>query len=402
MNKFTRWLQNKGPGALIAAAFIGPGTVTTCTIAGANYGFTLLWTMVLAILATYMLQEMSVRMAIVTGKSLPDVIREKMNTGFSKALIIGLIMTAILIGNGAYEAGNISGASLGLSEIFPGTQKAAALLIGFISFAVLWIGNYKWMERILVAMVIIMSVAFIIAALFSNPDAGKIVSSIFMPVFPENSIFTIVALIGTTVVPYNIFLHASLGLEKWKSTDDLGHARSDAALAIIGGGLISMAIIITAAAAGVGKTSGFMDLTKGLEPVFGVYARALLGLGLMAAGLTSAITAPLAASYVAESCLGWKGGLKDWKFRTVWVSIIATGTVFSSLGFKPLSIISFAQLANGVLLPIIAFMVIGLTNDHNIMGKFANTFAQKLLSWVIWIITVILGLMSVGKGLGIL
>lgn len=387
---------------MIAAAFIGPGTVTTCTIAGANYGFTLLWTMVLAILATYMLQEMSVRMAIVTGKPLPEVIRQKMKSKVSRVLIIGLILAAILIGNGAYEAGNITGAALGLSGIFPGLHSMAPIWIGLFSLLVLWVGNYKYIERMLVALVIIMSCAFLAAAIFSKPDMGKIISSILIPTIPENSIFTIVALIGTTVVPYNIFLHASVGLEKWKSTEDIRHARSDAALAIIGGGLISMAIIITAAAAGIGKPQGFMDLAKALEVVFGQYASILLGVGLMSAGLTSAITAPLAASYVAEACLGWKGGLKDWKFRIVWASIIVIGTVFSLLGFKPLSIISFAQLANGVLLPIIAFMVIGLTNDENIMGKFANTFTQKLLAWSIWIVTVVLGLMSVAKGLGVL
>ena len=401
MTSIKSWLKTKGPGALITAAFIGPGTVTTCTIAGASFGFELLWAMVLAIIATYVLQEMAVRMAIVTQKSLPEIIRSQVSSLVSRRLVLALILLAILIGNGAYEAGNISGAALGLMSVLPISPKIAPLIVGILAFGILWIGNYKWMERILVSMVILMSICFVTAAIYSRPQLGPLIGGLFIPRLPDGSIYTVVALIGTTVVPYNLFLHASLGLEKWKNPTDIKYARSDAAIAIVAGGLISMAIIITAAASGIGNSVGFLELAKGLENTFGNLAKPMLGLGLLAAGLTSAITAPLAAAYVTKSCLEWNEGIRDRKFRMVWASIILVGTLFSSLGIKPLQIISFAQLANGLMLPIIAVIIIRLTSKKEIMGQYVNTPWQKALSFIIIGVTIVLGIMSIGKGLGI-
>ena len=112
------WFKNIGPGPLVAAAFIGPGTVTVCTLAGVDFGFALLWAMLFSIIATIVLQEMSARLGIITQKGLAEIIRAEVKNPFLKSLIVILILSAIVIGNGAYEAGNISGGVLGLETVF--------------------------------------------------------------------------------------------------------------------------------------------------------------------------------------------------------------------------------------------------------------------------------------------
>ena len=206
---------------------------------------------------------------------------------------------------------------------------------------------------------------------------------------------TIVALIGTTVVPYNLFLHASLVKEKWHKKSDLQFAKKDLFIAIILGGLVSMCIIISAAAIQTTTVSNASDLAKGLEPLFGSYAKYFLSIGLFAAGVTSAITAPLAAAYVASGCLGWDTKLKSKKFRTVWIFILLVGVLFSSLGIKPIEIIKFAQIANGILLPIIAGFLLWIINKSSILGNYTNSISQNIFGLLIFVITILLGLKSI-------
>ena len=207
-----------GPGVLIAAAFIGPGTVTTCTITGASFGFTLIWAMVLSIIATIFLQEMAARIGLVTNKGLAEVIRSQIKRPSIRLFAILLILSAIVVGNAAYEAGNISGGVLGIEalgasgsfEVGSLTVNGWSIGIGILAAIILYIGSYKVLERILVGLVLFMSVAFIITAMVTKPDIVAVLKGSFVPSFPEESIFTIIALVGTTVVPYNLFLHASL------------------------------------------------------------------------------------------------------------------------------------------------------------------------------------------------
>lgn len=399
-----------GPGVLVAAAFIGPGTVTTCTITGASFGFTLIWAMVLSIIATIFLQEMAARIGLVTNRGLAEVIRSQIKKPSIRLFAILLILSAIVVGNAAYEAGNISGGVLGIEALgASGAFTIGALTIngwsvgiGVLAAIILYIGSYKVLERILVGLVLFMSVAFIITALVTKPDIIAVLKGSFIPSFPEDSIFTIIALVGTTVVPYNLFLHASLVTEKWKGTAALPMAKKDTIVAVILGGLVSIAIIICAAAIQGQEISNAADLAKSLEPLFGEYARYFVGIGLGAAGLTSAITAPLAAAYVVQGCLGWEKNIKSTKFRWVWGGILFLGILFSSFGYKPIDIIQFAQVANGVLLPIVAGYLIWLANRKQLLGTFVNTPWQNIISIVIWFIVLGLGLKSILKVFGIL
>lgn len=397
--------QNIGPGTLVAAAFIGPGTVTLCTLAGVNFGMNLLWAMLLSIIATIVLQEMAARLGIISQKGLSEVIREEIKHPFFKQFITVLILAAIVIGNASYEAGNISGGILGLETVFGKAVislgnfsiNLMSLIIGGIAFTLLYIGSYKFLEKALVSLVLLMSVSFLITAIVTKPNIIEILKGMFIPRFPDKSLWTVVGLIGTTVVPYNLFLHASLVKEKWKTSNDLSFARKDTVISIILGGLVSMAIIISAAAIPTKDISNAADLATSLEPLYGEFAKYFLALGLFAAGITSAITAPLAAAYVAKGCLGWEEGLKSKKFRAVWIFILVIGVVFSSIGIKPIEIIKFAQIANGMLLPIIAGILLWIMNKKSLLGKYSNSKFQNVIGFLILAVSIFLGLKSILK-----
>ena len=402
--------KNIGPGTLVAAAFIGPGTVTLCTLAGVNFGFNLLWAMLLSIIATIVLQEMAARLGIISQKGLSEVIREEIKSPFLKQVITLLILAAVVVGNASYEAGNISGGILGLESILGkyhfslGTMSInlMSLLIGFIAFSLLYIGNYKFLEKALISLVLLMSVSFVATAIITKPNILEILNGLLIPRFPEKSILTIIGLVGTTVVPYNLFLHAALVKERWHKKEDLKFARKDTIISIILGGLVSMAIIISAAAIQTTDIANAADLAKGLAPLFGDFAKYFMALGLFAAGITSAITAPLAAAYVAKGCLGWSGGLKSKKFRVVWIAILFLGVLFSSIGIKPIEIIKFAQVANGMLLPIIAGILVWMVNKKSVLGNYVNTKAQNILGILIVCIAVFLGVKGILKVLNLL
>lgn len=394
------WFKNIGPGPLVAAAFIGPGTVTVCTLAGVNFGYALLWAMVLSIFTTIVLQEMAARLGIISQKGLSEVIREEIKNPFLRRFSILLILSAIVVGNAAYEAGNISGGALGLItltghinvHLFNLQISIIPLILGFLAFVLLYIGTYKVLEKALVGLVILMSLSFLSTAILTKPNVFEVLQNMVVPKFPQESILTIIALIGTTVVPYNLFLHASLAKTKWHSKSDIVSSRKDTILAVVLGGVVSMCIIISAATIQTENITNASDLAKGLEPLFGTNAKYFLAVGLFAAGITSAITAPLAAAYVAAGCLGWKTDFKSSKFRAVWMFILSLGVVFSSVGFKSIEIIKFAQVANGLLLPIIAGFLLWIMNKASVLENYVNSKSQNIMGLVILLITIFLGL----------
>ena len=386
------WIKDVGPGVLIAAAFIGPGTVTLCTIAGASYGYSLLWALLLSIIATIVLQEMALRIGLITNKGLAEVIRVSIKNKFINRLLILLILCSILVGNAAYEAGNITGASLGIIAIIGReTLNYIPLLIGFIAFIILYIGDYKVLERSLIFLVITMSVSFMITAIMTKPDLFSLLDGLFMPKINSESLLVVLGLIGTTVVPYNLFLHSSLVKEKWNDISKLKTARIESFISIIIGGIVSMTIIIAAASVSNDNVKSVMDLAKGLEPLYGKFAIYFLGIGLFASGITSSITAPLAAAYVAKSCFGWSGSLKSLNFRIVWFFVLLIGVIVSLLKFNPIEVIKFAQFSNSLLLPIIAILLFWLINNKTIFKNSYSYKLQNILVIVIILITIILG-----------
>ena len=396
-----KWFSKIGPGTLIAAAFIGPGTVTICMLAGVNHGFDLLWAMVFSIIATIVLQEMAARIGLVTNKGLAEIIRLETSNPILRITSIILVLSAIVIGNAAYEAGNISGALMGVEAMnIPlkiGGINLMSLVIGGIAFTLLFIGKYKVIERCLIFLVLIMSMAFLIAAVATGPSIIDILEGIFVPSFPDKDTLIVMSIVGTTVVPYNLFLHASLVKEKWEGSTHLSDVRKDLYISICLGGFVSIMIIVAAASLhGKGLTVvTALDMAASLENILGPMAKYVIGLGLFAAGITSAITAPLAAAYVCTELLDLDKGLKSKPFRIVWMGILSIGVVFSSLGWKPIEIIKYAQLTNGILLPIIAGFLLWIVNKRSVMTHHRNNNWQNAFGLLILAITIALGMKSI-------
>ena len=387
-----KWFRDIGPGVLIAAAFIGPGTVTLCTIAGASFGYSLVWAIILSIFSTIVLQEMSLRIGLITKMNLAQVIRINIKSKFLNRLLLILIISSILIGNAAYEAGNITGASLGISAILNSQSiNYIPVFIGLIAFIVLYQGDYKVLERSLVFLVLIMSISFFITAIITRPDINELINGVITPKIDSNNLTIILGLIGTTVVPYNLFLHSSLVSEKWNSINKLKVARFESFFSILIGGLVSLSIVITAASVNNKDVNGVIDLAKGLEPLYGNFAIYFLGIGLFASGITSSITAPLAAAYVAKSCFGWQDSLKSRKFRAIWIIILIIGVLVSMVKINPIEIIKFAQFSNSLLLPIIAIILLWLINNKNIISNEYSYRYQNIFGFLIVIISIILG-----------
>jgi Mn2+/Fe2+ NRAMP family transporter len=400
-----RFLKNIGPGPLVAAAFIGPGTVTLCTLVGVVFGFQLLWAIILSIGAAIVLQGMAVRIGIIGRKSIIGVIREEIELPWARNFVLILIFGAIMIGNTAYEAGNISGAALGLETLIGSFSfessvlnlKLYPILIGLIAATLLWIGKYKILERSLIFFVVIMSLSFLVTAVATRPSLAQIFSGLFRFSTPESSLLSIIGLVGTTIVPYNLFLHTELVREKWSSKADLPFAIKDLLIALTLGGLISMSIIITAAGVEATTINNAADLALGLAPIFGEGAKYLLSIGLFAAGITSSITAPLAAAYVVCGCFGWSTDLTSRSFRRSWAIVILFGMLLASTGLKFILIIQFAQIANGILLPIIAAILLWIMNKASWLGKSKNNWYQNLFGFLIVIISLFLSVRTLGS-----
>lgn len=402
-----------GPSTLVAAAFIGPGTVTVCTLAGVRSGYMLLWTLVFSVIATITLQEMTGRLGIITRKGFGEAIREQLGHPILKIAGILLVMSAIVIGNIAYEGGNISGAVLGWEEFFVGldlsingfTLRLTSVLIGAVAFMLLFSGNFKRIVNVMTTLVGIMSIVFITTAIVISPDITAILKGMFIPRASADEYLTVIALIGTTVVPYNLFLHASTVQERYSGFTQLSDMRIENAVGIVLGGLISICVVITSAAAANGnleEVNSAADMARQLEPLLGSWAKSFMGIGLFTAGITSAVTAPLAAAYATKGLLGWSGNLKDFKFRVVWMLVLFTGVIFSAVSYNPVKLIEFAQVANGITLPVIAAFLLYIMNKPLLLGSSRNNLWQNVFGVIVIIVAILVGFRSLNSVLNIL
>ncbi len=388
-------MRRFGPGMLVAAAFIGPGTVTTATIAGANFGFVLMWALLLSIIVTFVLQEMSSRLGIVSGLGLSEALRSSINNHFLKAFLMILIVSALGIGNAAFEVGNITGAAIGLSQISNLSISSSVLIVGILVLILLGTRIFKMLEQILTVMVVIMSLLFLLTMITIEIDYSKLLRGLFIPTVTASSLLTIMALIGTTVVPYNLFLHADASKRKWKDqevTQALNNSRVDTAISIGLGGLITLAIMSTAAVAffGSGMEISSENLARQLEPILGSYSSYIFNFGLLVAGITSAVTAPLAASIAVTEALGWKNDPSSFRFKLVWIIILLIGVLLAYFGTKPLQAILFAQATNALLLPFLALFLFYVVNNSCLMGSHKNTITINMIALIIIMAVVLL------------
>ena len=393
-----------GPGFIITSAFIGPGTITLCTLSGIEFGYSLIWCIIFSIAATSYLQELSARLGIISRLGLGDIFKSYTHNTINKVFFI-FVFLSLFIGNSAYESGNISGTVMGL-ETFTGSISINLLKFNinllpvFISIflvSIIAYGSYKVFERMLVSLVFVMSLTFMVTAILSKPDLNLILGGL-VPKINDNNFIYVIGLIGTTVVPYNLFLHSYISKKKWKSKKDYKSSIYDTLLSIFIGGLISISIIITSAGAGGlidgNEVKNAIDLGKQLSPYLGDFSKYFISIGLFSAGITSSITAPIATSYALSSIFNYKPEWKEKKFKIVSIIIILIGCFFSSTSYNPIYIIKLAQFVNGLFLPIIGISLLWAVNQTHYLGNYINTKYYNVIGLLIIILSILISLRS--------
>jgi len=389
--------------SVISAAFIGPGTVATAASAGAGYGYALLWALLFSTLACLILQEAAARLTVVSGRDLGEALRLQYRGGVAGFAALALVLGAIVLGCAAYEAGNILGGAAGAALGVDLSPRTLTLIIGAVAAAVLWVGRTAVVARLLGVLVAVMGIAFLATAWRLGPEPVGLIRGTFVPVLPSGAGLLVLGLVGTTVVPYNLFLGSGLARGQ-----KLGDLRFGLSVAVILGGIVSMGIVVVGTA--VEGAFSFESLAEVLSVRLGDGARRFFAVGLCAAGVSSAITAPIAAAITARSLFsrtalehgngvgGW--GERGWKFRSVWLGILIVGVAFGLADVKPIPAILLAQAFNGVLLPLVAVFLLLSVNDRRLVGLDGlNGAPANAALGVVVAITVMLGLNNVAKAL---
>lgn len=399
MKKYTLKEKFKalGPGMLVVGSFIGPGTVTSSTRAGASYGYQLLWCVLFSVVAVIIMQGMAARLGIVTQTGLAEnLVKDLNDKPLLKKFMVLLVSSAIILGGVAYMSGDLTGTAIGISAI---TGIPSRIIAPIWGICILFISNHnnaiKWLEKLLTLCVSIMAVIFVLTMFVVKPDVAAIFSGI-VPRVPSDAIMTCVALIGTTVVPYNLFIHATSSHKTWSDPDQIPLSQFDVTFSMIVGGIITGAVMITAGTVvkGMDITSA-VDMAQQLKPLLGNFAVPFLAIGLIAAGISSAVITPLGVSYVLGGLFGWKLDKTDKRFFATNVIIVLCGIVGSATGFNPITIIMAAQAVNGVFLPVSVFTLLYLASKSSVMGKYKNKPVQILLGSCVFIISLIIGVSSI-------
>ncbi|MEM6795022.1 MAG: divalent metal cation transporter [Acidobacteriota bacterium] len=358
-------------GGVIAAAFLGPGTITAAASAGAGHGFSLLWALGFATLACLVLQEAAARLTIASGLPLGAALRRRSQGVAGQAMLL-LVLGAIVLGCAAYEAGNILGGVAGAQLVFKDASPRllTALSVG-LALALLSLGSTRLVASVLGALVAVMGIAFAVTAIGLGPPPLSLAKGLLVPSAPAGSGLLILGLVGTTVVPYNLFLGSGLAAGR-----RLDSVRLGLVVAIGLGGLVSMAVLVTGSA--VRGAFSFAALAEVLAAEMGPWAVDFFGAALFAAGFSSAVTAPLAAAMTARGLFAdgaddprWSD--RAWRFRAVWLVVLATGAAFGLSGVRPVPVILAAQALNGALLPLVAAFLLIVVNDRHLMGSRRNT-----------------------------
>jgi len=352
--------------SVIAAAFIGPGTVTTAASAGAQHGLSLLWALGYSIVACLVLQEASARLTVVSGRNLGEALSEQYPTGVGRVLVLGIVLGAVVLGCAAYEAGNILGGVAGAVLATGWPAWVWTLICGAVAGFLLWSRSPRTVARLLSVMVAGMGAAFLMTAWRLEPSGSELLRGAVVPSLPKGSGLLALGLVGTTVVPYNLFLGS--GLARGQRLSDI---RLGLMVAVGLGGLISAGVMVAGTA--VEGEFGLDALADVLASRLGPWAATVVALGLFGAGLSSAITAPLAAGVTARGLFGGRDRTGEWddrawRYRTVWIAVLLTGVGFGLSGVRPVPAIVLAQAFNGVMLPAVGIFLFVAVNDRRLMG----------------------------------
>ena len=380
-----RWLAILGPGLIATSAGNDAGGIATYSQAGAKFGYDLIWVMVILTLSFAVVQEMCARLGAATGRGLLDLIRERF--GIAWALFA---VATILIANGGITVSEFVG--IGAAMELLGVSKYIAVPAGAVIIWYLVIfGSYAKIEKIFLIMTLVFF-AYPVAAILSHPDWGQVVSGTFIPSFRSDPayIFIMVGLLGTTISPYiQIFQQSSL-VERGIARRHYGPERIDAYVGAIFSNLMSISMIIAAAAtlyvAGRHDIETAADAARALEPVMGSSATALFAVGLLGATLLAGAVLPLATSYAVSEAFGVPKGVNlDFRrgkvFFSLFTAMIVVGVVLALIpGVPVIQLLVGVQVLNGVLLPIILVFILLLINDKRLTGDLKNTRTNNVLA----------------------
>lgn len=386
-----------GPGILVVGSFIGPGTITSATRAGATYGYALLWTVIFSVIAVIVMQEMAARLGIVTQNGLAEeLVKELSDRPPLKWAMIILVASAIVLGGVAYMGGDLTGTAIGISSLTGIPSNIVAPIWGIGVLILINIGDaVKTLEKLLSVCVSVMAIVFVVTMIIVKPDLGELLMGA-VPNVPQNAIMTCVAMIGTTVVPYNMFIHATSARKTWHNPEELPLARFDVTISMIIGGIITGAVMITAGTVMRGMTvSSAADMAVQLEPLLGSFSKPFLSIGLISAGVSSTVVTPLGVSYVLAGLFKWKMDKTDKRFFATNIIVVVIGIIVSATGYNPISIIMMAQAVNGIFLPIIVIALVFITSRTRVLGQYKNSLLRNLLGGCVAIISLVIGISSV-------
>ena len=377
---------------VISAAFVGPGTVTVAAKAGASYDYALVWALVFSIVSVIILQEAAARIGLATGKSLGAVVMQRLKGASGRFL--GLFMAAgVVLGCVAFEAGNITGALAGLDLLIGERPWWIIPLVGVLAAFLLSRKDLKIITSLLGILVVFMALGFLLVVINHPPELPPLLEGAFIPSFPDGAELLIISLIGTTVVPYNLFLGSGLAKGQGLKTMRWGLITS-----ILIGGAVS--VIILLAGRSIEGELKFGNMMQAMESGAGTYGRYLFLIGLFAAGFTSAVTAPLAAAMTWTSTV--KPNEADLTsnrlYRGIWIGVLLVGLLLSALQFKPEVVIILAQAVNGFLVPLVAYYLWLMVNNRKTMGEqYLNPLWLNLLYFIIMWAVILVSLMNLAK-----
>jgi Mn2+/Fe2+ NRAMP family transporter len=383
-----------GPGIITANVDNDAGGITTYSVAGAHYGYSLLWMMPLVALALIVVQEMSARLGVVTGKGLADLIRERLGVRLT-ALIIGIFLFANL----ANTVSEFAGVAASM-EIFGVTKYFSVPIAAVVVWLLIVKANYKWVERVFLAASAIF-LAYIVSGVLARPPWGEVAKAFVTPSFQfePGYVAIFVTIIGTTIAPWMQFYQQSSIVDKGLKITEYAYERIDVVVGSLFAVIVASFIMIACAATlhtnGV-RIESAKDAALALGPLAGRYASSLFAFGLLNASVFSAAILPLSTAYVVCEAFGWEAGVNHgWRdariFFTVYTALIILGAGVILLPIQSLvKTMMASQTLNGMLLPIILIVMLRLINEKRLMGRWVNGRAFNILAWVIVAVLILL------------
>jgi NRAMP (natural resistance-associated macrophage protein)-like metal ion transporter len=397
--KILIFLAVLGPGIITGSVDNDAGGITTYSLAGAMYGYKLIWTLIPAFIALVVIQEMNARMGIVTGKGLADLIRE--NAGVKTTFLIFIGVLVANIGNTATEFAGIAGSL----EVFGISKYISVPLSAIVVWFIVVRGTYKSVEKIFLIFSLFLFV-YVISALLGKPQWEEIGQSIVKPhvEFEFSYVTMVIGLIGTTICPWMMFYLQSSVIEKGLKPDNYKYSLWDVVIGSIITVMIAFFIIVACAATlhinGI-EINEAKDAALALEPLAGSFAAMLFAFGLFIASIFSACILPIATAFSVCEAFGFEAGvdksLKDApEYYTIFTLILLVGMAIILFPNAPLiQITLWAQVANGILLPIILFYIMRMINNKEIMGDYTNKAFHNLVGWSTALVLIILSVVLV-------